>query len=40
MLKHHLTKYRDDKGNQKAVSWLQLNIMGATWCFCKQTINL
>lgn len=40
MLKHHITKYRDEKGNKKAVAWLQLNLFGRAWCFCERRIDL
>lgn len=33
MIKHHITKYRDELGNRKAVSWFQLNAFGKVFCF-------
>lgn len=40
MLKHHITKYRDGEGNKRAVSWLQLNIIGKSYCFNKKEIAI
>ena len=31
-MKHHITKYTDDKGDKYAESWLQINFL--RWCFC------
>jgi hypothetical protein len=40
MIKHHITKYRDEKGNRKAVAWIQINILGKIICLNKREINL
>ncbi len=40
MIKHHITKYSDNKGNRKAVSWTQINIFGKCFCLNKREINI
>jgi|GEM_PF-2160687 len=37
---HYITKCRDEKGNRKAVSWFQLNLVGRTYCFFKREIAI
>lgn len=37
---HYITKYRDEKGNRKAVSWFQLILVGRTYCFFKREIAI
>ena len=40
MIKHHITKYRDEKGNRKAASWIQVNILGKCICMFKREISV
>lgn len=40
MIKHHITKYRDSKGNRKAVSWIQINVLGKCFCINKHEIDI
>lgn len=41
MLRHHITKYRDDdEGVWYAVSWLQLDLFGWCWCFSRRRIPI
>jgi len=37
---HHITKYRDEKGIRKAVSWFQINLFGKCYCFLKREIQI
>lgn len=37
---HYLTKYRDENGNRKAVSWLQINIFGKCFCLFQKEISI
>ncbi|PCR98983.1 hypothetical protein RT41_GL000553 [Lactococcus fujiensis JCM 16395] len=39
-MKHYITKYRDENGNRKAVSWLQVNLFGKAYCFNQKTIDV
>lgn len=32
-MQHNITKYVDESGSRKAVSWIQLNILGKVFCF-------
>ncbi|MFK4897352.1 hypothetical protein [Lactococcus petauri] len=40
MIKHHITKYRDEKGNRKATSWIQVNMFGKCICMFKREISV
>jgi hypothetical protein len=40
MIKHYITKYRNEKGERKAVAWTQINIFGRAFCFNEREINI
>jgi hypothetical protein len=40
MIKHYITKYRNDKNERFTVSWLQINFLGKCFCFNKKTIAI
>lgn len=37
---HYITKYRDEKGASKAVSWFQINAFGKCYCLFKREIAI
>lgn len=40
-MNHYITKYSDCKtGKKYAVSWLQISILGWTWCLWKKEIEI
>lgn len=41
MIRHYLTKYKDEKGGRRyAESWLQLGFFDFNFCFCKKRIEI
>lgn len=40
MIQHYITKYSDENGNRKAVSWLQINIFGKSFVLFKREISI
>ncbi|WP_255471396.1 MULTISPECIES: hypothetical protein [unclassified Lactococcus] len=40
MVKHYITKYSDEKNTRKAVSWIQLDILGKHFCFFSREIEI
>ena len=39
MIKHHLTKYREN-GKLWVESWLQINLFGSCYCFSKKKMEI
>lgn len=39
MIKHYITKYRED-GKLYVEAWLQLNILGINYCFSKKKMEI
>lgn len=39
MIKHHITKYREN-GNRYAESWLQINVFNKAFCLSKKRIKI
>ena len=37
---HYITKYSDEKGVRKAVTWFQINLFGKCYCFLKREIQI
>lgn len=38
-MRHHITKY-ESNGNMYAEAWLQINMFGKCFCFCKKRIKV
>lgn len=39
-MRHHITKYRNEEGVLKVVSWIQINIFGKCFCFSKKYLEV
>jgi hypothetical protein len=39
MIKHYITKY-EEENKRYAESWLQINIFGRCYCFCRKRIEI
>ena len=39
MLRHFITKY-EESGVKYAESWIQLNLLGLSWCFSKKKVQI
>ena len=39
MLHHYITKY-EENGSMYAEAWLQINLFGKCFCFCKRKIKI
>jgi hypothetical protein len=39
MLHHYITKYVQN-GKRYVEAWIQLNVLGISWCFSKRRIEL
>lgn len=37
-MKHYITKYLTDEGKLIVVAWLQINLLGRSYCFSKKEL--
>lgn len=40
MIKHYLTKYRNEQNERKAVSWIQVSLFGKCFCLFQREISI
>lgn len=40
MIKHYITKYKEDDGKRYAEAWMQINCFGKYFCFSKRKMEI